>query len=964
MSLVKYKQKRTFSKTPEPTGKKSTGGKSDNKELHFVIQKHDASHLHYDFRLEMKGVLKSWAVPKGPSMDPSIKRLAMMVEDHPYDYKNFEGIIPEGNYGAGTVIVWDKGTYIPQIEGMNKKGWEKELLQSIEKGKLHFILEGEKLKGEFALVKTHGRGENAWLLMKIKDKYAATADVTKKEKSVLSGRTLKQVEKDPEKVWKSNREEKTTIEDSKKVSKTNSKAKATKAKATGTQTTETKTSNSKTRSPKSPEDAFTHPDHDFSTLLAKGKKSPMPKEIKPMLATLTEKPFDKKDWLYEIKWDGYRAISYINKGNVSILSRNKLSFNEKFDIIADALQHWKAKAVIDGEIVALNEEGNPDFQALQNYLKTGKSVQLAYYVFDLLWYDGRDITKLPLLERKAILQQVLPQDNDLIRFSEHITGENGQGTAFFKAALKKGLEGVMAKDADSTYSLARRSDSWLKIKNNLQTEAIICGYTAGRNSRKHFGALILGKYKNGVLHYIGHTGGGFDTQSLKELFEKFQPLITDKSPFKVKPKTNMPATWLKPELVCEVKFAEETREGILRQPIFLGLREDKHAKNEKKEKVVAAPASDKNTKTDKKAKTVKITKTDKKTNTVKKAKIVEKPKPVIKTTTVKKTSTSNTSKATPSKPKPSSLLLPDPTETEVEIKINNKLLKFTNLDKLYWPDENITKRDLLNYYAAISDTILPYLIDRPQSLNRFPDGIKGFHFYQKNVEDKVADWIETFPYISESDGETKNFLVCKDKATLLYMANLGCIELNPWHSRIQKPDNPDYCLIDLDPDTNDFNEVIQTALEIKKLLDDVGADSYIKTSGSTGMHILIPLGAKYTFDQSRMLAELIVQIINKRLPDITSIERSPKKRKGKIYLDFLQNRQIQTMAVAYSLRPKPGATVSAPLKWEEVKKGLTIKHFDMFNMPERIAKTGDLLKGVLGKGINMQQVLKKLQKFL
>lgn len=963
MSLAKYKQKRSFSKTPEPTG-----GKSDTQELHFVIQKHDASHLHYDFRLEMKGVLKSWAVPKGPSIDPAVKRLAMMVEDHPYDYKNFEGIIPAGNYGAGTVIVWDEGTYVPQLSGSTKKEWEKGLLQAIDSGKLHFILQGEKLKGEFALVKTHGRGENAWLLMKIKDKYAGKEDVTKKEKSVISGRTLAQVEKAPEKVWKSNREEKTT---SKATSKATSTSKAASTSKPASTSKAASKATSKKSSPTQPHDeAPTHPDKDFSTLLARGKKSPMPKEIKPMLATLTEKPFDKKDWLYEIKWDGYRAVSYLNKKNVTILSRNQLSFNEKFNVIADALQDWNARAVIDGEIVALNDEGNPDFQALQNYLKTGKSVQLAYYVFDLLWYDGKDITELPLIERKEILRQVLPQNNDLIRFSEHITGENGQGTAFFNAALKKGLEGVMAKDADSSYGVGRRSDSWLKIKNNLQTEAIICGYTAGRNSRKHFGAVILGKYKKGELHYIGHTGGGFDTKLLKELYDKFQPLVTNKSPFKVKPKTNMPATWLKPELVCEVKFAEETREGILRQPIFLGLREDKSAKNEKKEKIVAAPVSDKKVKTMKKT-TIPEEVVEEVMGNTKVAKKASPKKAAVKEPTSRAThKKASAKKATQPKtaaPKTTSSKTPSffpDDQKEVELKINNKLLKFTNLDKVYWPDENITKRDMLNYYAAISDSILPYLKDRPQSLNRFPDGIKGFHFYQKNVEDKVADWIDTFPYVSESDGETKEFLVCKDKATLLYMANLGCIELNPWHSRISKPDNPDYCLIDLDPDTNDFDEVIQTALEIKKLLDDVGADSYIKTSGSTGLHILIPLGAKYTFDQSRMLAELIVQIINKRLPDITSIERSPAKRKGKIYLDFLQNRQIQTMAVAYSLRPKPGATVSAPLKWEEVKKGLSIKNFDIFNMADRIAKVGDLLKGVLGKGINMQQVLKKLQKFL
>lgn len=934
MTLAKYRQKRTFSKTPEPTG-----GKSDSKELHFVVQKHDASHLHYDFRLEMKGVLKSWAVPKGPSMDPSVKRLAMMVEDHPYDYKHFEGVIPAGNYGAGTVIVWDEGTYVPQIGAPGKKGWEKELLSSIEKGKLHFILEGEKLKGEFALVKTHGRGENAWLLMKIKDKYAATADVTQKEQSVLSGRTLAQVEKAPDKVWKSNREE--------KADKSNAKTAA-------------KSKNTSKENPKTA--AATHPENDFSTLLAKGKKAPMPKEIKPMLATLTEKPFDKKDWLYEIKWDGYRAISYLNKGKITMLSRNQLSFNEKFDIIAAALAEWNTKAVIDGEIVALDDKGNPDFQALQNYLKTGKSVHLAYYVFDLLWYDGRDITQLPLIERKEILQQILPADSELIRFSEHITGENGQGTAFYQAALKKGLEGIMAKAGDSTYGVGKRSDSWLKVKNNLQTEAIICGYTAGRNSRKHFGAVILGKYRNGVLHYIGHTGGGFDTKSLKALYEKFQPLVTNNSPFKVKPKTNMPATWLKPELVCEVKFAEETRDGILRQPIFLGLREDKHAKNEKKEKVVKAPASDKKTTANKSGNGTAVAKTAVAKMATPKKSTTQDKATAPKMKRAKATPKKATAKKSATKSSANDLLPPD--EKEVEIKIDGKLLKFTNLDKVYWPEEGITKRDMLNYYAAVSDAILPYLKDRPQSLNRFPDGIKGFHFYQKNVEDKVADWIETFPYVSESDGETKEFLVCKDKATLLYMANLGCIELNPWHSRINKPDNPDYCLIDLDPDTNDFNEVIQTALEIKSLLDDVGANSFVKTSGSTGMHILIPLGAKYTFDQSRMLAELIVQIINKRLPDSTSIERSPAKRKGKIYLDFLQNRQIQTMAVAYSLRPKPGATVSAPLRWEEVKKGLSIRQFDIFNMPERIARAGDLLRGVLGKGINMQQVLKQLQKFI
>jgi bifunctional non-homologous end joining protein LigD len=883
MSLEKYKQKRTFTQTPEPAG-----GKAADNALHFVVQQHHASHLHYDFRLEMQGVLKSWAVPKGPSMDPDIKRLAMMVEDHPYDYKNFEGIIPPGNYGAGTVIVWDEGVYTPEDDANgDKKKQTNNLLHQLYNGKLRFTLKGKKLKGSFALVKASGRGENAWLLMKLKDRYAGKDDITSKNKSVVSGKTLEQVAKHPHNVWESNRKQPATKTTAKK------RTPATTEPVTG-----------------SNEEA------DISQIIKKGKTAPMPKGIKPMLAAVTPTPFDRENWLYEIKWDGYRAIAYINNGKVDLLSRNQLSFNEKFAVIANALKAWKIKAVTDGEIVAIDEHGNPDFQALQNYFKHGKSAHLVYHMFDLPWYNGKNLTHLPLLERKQILQQLIPADNDALRYSNHITG---QGIAFYQAAVNKGLEGIMAKAADSSYIMGRRSESWLKIKNTQQMEAIICGYTAGRNSRKHFGAIILGKYEGKTLKYIGHTGGGFNDKLLKALFIKFQPLLTPVCPFKPKPKTNMPATWLKPELVCEVKFAETTSDGILRQPIFIGLREDKKAATEKNVKVVPPPAN--------------------------------------KKTTAGKTTTA-TNKTTRHAP-----FLPED-EKQVEMKVDGKLLKFTNLDKLYWPDEGITKRDMINYYAAIADSILPYLKDRPQSLNRFPEGIKGFNFYQKNVEDKVASWIKRHPYTSDSDGETKEFMVCTDKASLLYMANLGCIELNPWHSRISKPDYPDYCLIDLDPDTNSFNQVIDTALEIKSILHDIGAPAYVKTSGATGMHILIPLGAKYTFEQSRMLAELIVGVANRRLPDTTSVLRTPAKRKGKIYLDFLQNRQIQTMASAYSLRPKPGATASAPLHWEEVKKGLKVSDFNIYNMPQRLAREGDLLKGLLGKGINMKTVLARLKNLL
>ncbi|MBV8252406.1 MAG: DNA ligase D [Chitinophaga sp.] len=911
MSLAKYRQKRTFTHTPEPEG-----GKNRTKSLHFVVQKHDATRLHYDFRLEMEGVLKSWAVPKGPSLDPNVKRLAMMVEDHPYDYRQFEGIIPEGNYGAGTVIVWDEGDYEPEEPPARRKSVEKELLDELHTGKIKFILHGHKLKGVFFLVKAPGRGDNAWLLMKGKDKYAKTTDITTRNKSVISGKTIEQVAKAPDKVWKSNKASKVTASD---IRKKNNFRETASTRA---------------------------------TTAIPGKKSAMLSKVSPMLATLTKGPFDNPEWLYEIKWDGYRAIGYLNKTKVELLSRNQISFKDKFGIIVDALKAWNVKAVTDGEIVALDERGDPDFQQLQNFMKEGRSAHLVYYIFDLLWYEGKDLRQLPLIERKELLREIIPLNHPLLRYSDHITEE---GTAFYKVAVERGLEGVMAKKMDSVYSTGRRTDTWLKVKNNHQTEAIICGYTKGRNSRKYFGAVVLGKYIGKKLTYIGHTGGGFNEELLKTLHGKFQPLVSAVSPFHPIPKTNMPVTWLKPVLVCTVKYAQITAEGLLRQPIFLGMREDKKGPKEKQEKVVATPANKTTTK-----KTTAMASTAKQaapkkaaTTTAKKA-----------TSSKKKAVVATQKKAAGSKKKavPNGFLPPD--EPEVEIKVDGQLLKFTNLDKVYWPVEKITKRDMINYYAAISDVILPYLKDRPQSLNRFPDGIDGFHFYQKNVEDKVADWLPTFPYQSESDNETKMFLVCKNKATLLYMANLGCIEMNPWHSRVSKPDNPDYCLIDLDPDNNPFSQVVETALVVKDVLDEIGAEAFVKTSGSTGMHILIPLGGKYDYDQSRMLAELIVGIVNKRLPKTTSVARTPAKRKGLIYLDYLQNRQIQTMASAYSLRPKPGATVSAPLSWSELKKGVNMKDFSIYTMTSRIAAKGDLLKGLMGKGINLRLVLEKLKALL
>jgi bifunctional non-homologous end joining protein LigD len=877
-SLALYKKKRSFTNTPEPSGTKTKNGLV----LHFVVQQHAASNLHYDFRLEMGGVLKSWAVPKGPSLNPKIKRLAIMVEDHPYDYRSFEGTIPKGNYGAGTVIVWDEGTYeSAEVKKAGKKQEEKNLLGQLHAGKIRFVLHGQKLKGEFVLVKSSQDTENAWLLIKGKDNFASAADITLKNKSVKSKKTLGQLAKTSDTNYSGK-----TINPAKKKAGHRKKMPGNKPNAL------------------------------LSATLAKGEKSAKPPHIFPMLASTVDEPFDSKDWIFEIKWDGYRTITYLNKGKTDMRSRNDLSFNEQFRPIAAALGGWKVNAVVDGEIIAVNEKGKPDFQLLQRFHKNGQAADLLYYLFDILWYEGFDLTNLPLLERKKILQQIIFKKHSRIKYSDHIARN---GKSFFKIAVKGGLEGIMAKKADSLYVSHHRTREWLKIKNNKSLEAIICGFTKGRNNRKYFGAVVLGKYFGRELKYIGHSGSGFDEKNLKDIYEKFQPLITDKCPFKLVPKTNMPVTWLRPQLVCTVKFTEWTDLKSLRHPIFSGLREDKKAANEKNEKIIKPPKQ-------RAMKNVPPTGRIKKTN--------------------EKISDGQ------------QLLAPDTKEEAVKIK--GRELKFTNLSKLYWPKEKITKRDMLNYYYRAMPFILPYMTDRPQSLNRHPNGITKPNFYQKNVEGKVADWITTYAYKSVSDGEKKQFLVCTDEATLMYIANLGCIEMNPWHSRVQSPDNPDWCVIDLDPDGNPFNQVIEAALVIKKVLDGAAIASYCKTSGATGIHIYIPLGAKYVYEQSKLLAQLIVGIAHEQMPSFTSIERAPAKRKKKIYLDFLQNSSIQTIAAPYSLRPRPGATVSTPLHWEELKKGLVPEHFTIYTIYDRLKNEGDIFKGVMGKGISLENALEQI----
>jgi bifunctional non-homologous end joining protein LigD len=669
---------------------------------------------------------------------------------------------------------------------------------------------------------------------------------------------------------------------------------------------------------------------ELEALLKKAPLSGLPAKLQPMKATLVREPFNDDGWLYEVKWDGYRSLAVIDNGKAELVSRNNISFDQ-FHPVADSLSRWKVKAIIDGEIVVLDDKGKSDFSAIQNWQRR-KDGKLVYNVFDILWYEGRDLTGLPLTVRKAILEAVLPT-GDTIRLSQAFAVN---GIDFFHAAEKAGIEGIMAKKADSTYSAGDRSKEWLKVKVERRQEVVIGAFTRNEATSKLFSALAIGVYDHGVLRYIGKVGTGWSEKKQKELMEQFKPLITDVCPFEVEPDVDEPSkfrprrlgarpTWLKPELVCEVNIAEITSDGKVRQASFKGMRSDK----DPKDVILEVPLDTGEV----------VTETDQTAHQL----AIE----------------SNPRKAMNKPIQPESGFL-NPDQDNQTVKVNGCALQFNHLSKVYWPEDGITKRDMFNYYDQVAEYMVPYLKDRPMSLNRFPNGIHGPSFYQKNVKDKAPDCMATMPHVNDK-GEEKEYLVATNKASLLWMASLGCIEINPWFSRVQSPDNPDFCVIDLDPDKQHFDQVIAAAQEVKKVLDAIGVPAFPKTSGSTGMHIYIPLGAKYTYDQSQMFAKIIVTLVHKQIPEYTSLERMVKNRGGKMYLDFLQNRPDATIAGVYSLRPKPGATVSMPLLWDEVKPGLTMRDFTIYNAISRLKETGDLFQGVLGQGIDLVEIIRKAQ---
>lgn len=822
MGLTEYNSKRKFDKTPEPTA----GKNADEGQLRFVVQRHHASHLHYDFRLELDGVLKSWAVPKGPSLNPKDKRLAMMVEDHPYDYQTFEGEIPKGNYGAGVVTIFDEGTYQSLAE--NREDDVKELHKGLYSGNLKFRLKGKKLQGGFALVKIKDDGQNSWLLIKHRDEFATdkkfdseqlVSDEVKKAGQNFKKKPAKPVEKkEPVKTAK--------------------------------------------------EENFPY---------------------SPMLAEPANAVFNDINWVFERKLDGYRITATTGK-QVKLITRKGQDYTDTYPAIAKALEEIENNTVLDGEITVENKAGKENFQSLQHFEHDDQQHILKYYVFDLLYLDGHDLLKMPLVQRKEILKKLLQkQHSDKIIYHEHVAEK---GKELFAEAIKKGWEGVIAKKADSEYLIGKRSGSWLKFKQANSQEAIICGFTQPAGSRKYFGALVLGLYdEDNQLQYIGNCGTGFNGQVLKELYDQMEAIIISKKPFLAIVEVNQEKslTWIKPDLVCEVNFTEWTEGDHLRHPVYKGLRPDKDAREVKREQA-EAPESEKG-----------------------------------------------------------KMLL-----------LTGKNVKLTNLDKFYWKNEKITKGDLLYYYQQVSEYLLPYLTDKPLSLNRHPNGIDGPGFFQKDVKvEEMPDWVKTVPIYSESNHKEIDYLLCNDPDSLLFVANLGCIEINPWLSSYKTPQNPEFMVIDLDPDGNDFSVVKEVSLTVKSVFEQMEIPSFVKTSGSTDIHIYIYLAALYDYDFVKKFANYVAQLVHEQHPDITSLERSLDKRKGLIYIDYLQNRRGQTIAAPYSVRPKPGATVSMPLSWEEVDADLQLKNFTIKNVPKLVKERSDPWKELKTTKPDLLKALKR-----
>ena len=625
----------------------------------------------------------------------------------------------------------------------------------------------------------------------------------------------------------------------------------------------------------------------------------MPTAIEPMKATLIERPPRSEDWLFEIKWDGVRAIGFIEQEELRLQSRTGIRCERQYPELAVVPHQVAARqAVLDGEIAVLDEKGVARFNLIQPRIMVSdpnaiahlaRKTPVVYFVFDLLYLDGYDLRNVTLRERRELLEQVV-SPGGVLRISDAFPGVGEQMLA---AAQEHGLEGIVAKHASSCYE-PRRSREWLKIKLTAEQEFLIGGFTEPQGSRDYFGALVLGFFEDGKLVWAGNVGTGFDQKKLAEVYAKLKPLITQKSPFAERPVPDRGITWVKPELVCQVRYTQWTEDRRLRAPVFLGLRED------------VAPAE-----------------------------VVQE--------------------------QPAQADLLEPGTKEATLRIDGRALKFTNLGKVFYPDEGYTKRDLLNYYNGIADLILPHLKDRPLSLKRYPNGIREEYFFQKNVREALAPWLRTEMIDSEHNGKPIKYVFAEDRSSLLYLVNLGCIDHNPWMSRSPHLENPDFVLIDLDPQDCGFERIVEAALLVKSILDRIGLTGYPKTTGGDGMHVYVPVEPIYTYDETRTFAELIARLAFQENRDLFTTPRSVSKRQtGRVYFDYLQNAKSKTIAAPYVLRAYPGAPVATPLDWSEVRPGLHPLQFTIANARERFAAKGDLFAGVLDKPQRIEEAVEKL----
>jgi len=885
--LSEYQRKRAFSETPEPKGREAR--RRGNR---FVVQMHDATRLHWDLRLEVDGVLKSWAVPKGPTLDPKEKRLAVRTEDHPLEYLRFEEVIPDGQYGAGPMMVWDTGTFETPPD------WP--AARSIAKGELKFTLRGKKLRGSFVLVQIRGSSNsgkpnkgNEWLLIKHRDEFANSKwKVEEHQVSVTSGRTLRE------------------IADS--VPPADGYRQLHPAELTGAQ------------------------------------EAPMPAKLLPMLSTLTEKPFSDAKWLFEIKWDGVRALTWLRDGKIEMRSRKGHVITAQYPDLASLPLHFDGEeALLDGEIVVLEPDGRSSFERLQQRMHVARPTvgllrnhPVAYYLFDLLYCDGFDLRETPLRERKQLLKQLLAPGG-AIRFSDH---QMERGRELYALAEQSGLEGIIGKHAESAY-VSKRSPAWVKLKVTREVDAVVGGWTAPRNSRQHFGALSLGLYEGKVLRYVGGVGSGFDDKLLATIAAQLKKIKSSDCPFTPVPETPEPSTWVEPKLVARVQYGEWTQEKHLRHPSFIGLRNDVRPQDCLLDATAGLPPS---------AAPRESSKT---------------PPPEPRATEAPERNAAIViapalAGKVVSKEKEIENELFSGKQENLLIELDGKRQRFSNLNKIYFPESQISKRELLAYYYRIAPKILPYLQERPMVLRRYPNGITGDAFFQKEAGETAPDWMETTLVPSEHHGREVPYFLCNHRSALLYLANLGCIDHNPWPSRGGNLEEPDYFFFDLDPtDDTDYDVVVAVAKAIYEKIRALGLKIFPKTSGASGFHLFLPLAPGYTYEQARTFAEIIARMIAAENPKLVTLERAVTKRpKGRVLIDFVQNAFGRPLASTWSARAYPQAPVSTPLFPEELKKGLDPSKLNIRTVLARLQKKGDPWADFWKKPQRLENAMHKLAK--